>query len=127
MQEDSLAEAERKLQYYANEQGDDAALDNVTREIGIQSGMFKDAADAERFRFHFKAGFAGVPLVGTAPMIVEQMQRWSDLGVDGLNLTWLDYRSGLARFVDEVMPLMEQAGQRQAATSTLVAPAQVLA
>ncbi|HDS1754479.1 LLM class flavin-dependent oxidoreductase [Pseudomonas sp. M5] len=127
VQEDSLAEAERKLQYYANEQGDDAALDNVTREIGIQSGMFKDAADAERFRFHFKAGFAGVPLVGTAPMIVEQMQRWSDLGVDGLNLTWLDYRSGLARFVDEVMPLMEQAGQRQTATSIITAPTQVLA
>ncbi len=45
-------------------------------------------------------------------MIVDQMQRWSDLGVDGINLTWLDYQSGLQRFVKEVLPLMEQAGQR---------------
>ncbi|MBF8781980.1 LLM class flavin-dependent oxidoreductase [Pseudomonas fulva] len=119
VQEDSLAEARRKLDYYVNQHGDDAALDNVTQEIGIQSGMFKDQSDAERFRFHFKAGFAGVPLVGTAPMIVEQMQRWSQLGVDGLNLTWLDYRSGLQRFVAEVLPLMEQSGQRRPATAAL--------
>ena len=110
--EDTLEQAHAQLDYYVTQHGDDTALDNVTREIGVQSGMFKDEEDAERFRFHFKAGFAGVPLVGTAPMLVEQMQRWSDLGVDGINLTWLDYHSGLQRFVKEVLPLMEQAGQR---------------
>lgn len=114
VQEDSLQDAHKKLDYYVNQHGDESALDNVTREIGVQSGMFKDKADAERFRFHFKAGFAGVPLVGTAEIIIDQMQRWSDLGVDGLNLTWLDYRSGLDRFVKEVLPLMESAGQRAA-------------
>lgn len=118
--EDTLEDAHKKLDYYVNQHGDDSALDNVTREIGIQSGMFKDTLDAERFRFHFKAGFAGIPLVGTSEMIVEQMQRWSELGVDGINLTWLDYRNGLDRFIREVLPLMEKAGQRDAYTPHLV-------
>jgi alkanesulfonate monooxygenase SsuD/methylene tetrahydromethanopterin reductase-like flavin-dependent oxidoreductase (luciferase family) len=113
VQKDSLAEAERYLDYYVNQHGDEAALDNVTAEIGVQSGMFANAEDAERFRFHFKAGFAGMPLVGTAQMIAEQCNAYNELGIDGLCLTWLDYHQGLDDFVDAVLPRLEQQGLRQ--------------
>ncbi|PCE21652.1 LLM class flavin-dependent oxidoreductase [Burkholderia ubonensis] len=112
IQRDTLAEAERDLDYYVNQMGDELACTNVTKEIGIESGMFKSTEDAERFRYHIKAGFAGVPLVGTPEMIVSQFQKYSDWGIDGICLTWLDYHSGIQDFVDGVLPLMEDAGLR---------------
>ena len=109
---DSLAEAHKYLDYYVNQHGDDVACNNITDQIGIQTGIFT-AEEAERFRFHFKAGWAGVPLVGTAEMIVDQFQNYSDLGVDGICLSWLDYQSGIDDFIAGVLPLMEQAGLRE--------------
>jgi alkanesulfonate monooxygenase SsuD/methylene tetrahydromethanopterin reductase-like flavin-dependent oxidoreductase (luciferase family) len=113
VQKDSLEEAEQYLDYYVNQLGDEAALDNVTAEIGIQSGMFANAEDAERFRFHFKAGFAGLPLVGTAEMIAERCRAYNELGIDGLCLTWLDYHQGLDDFLAGVLPRLEQLGLRE--------------
>ena len=69
--------------------------------------------DAVRFRFHFKAGFAGVPLVGTPEQIVELFKKYSDWGIDGIALTWLDYHQGIKDFVAGVQPLMEAAGLRE--------------
>ncbi|KFG95212.1 luciferase [Burkholderia paludis] len=112
IQRDTLAQAERDLDYYVNQMGDEVACTNVTKEIGIESGMFKSTEDAERFRYHIKAGFAGVPLVGTPEMIVSQFQQYSDWGIDGICLTWLDYHAGIQDFVDGVLPLMEDAGLR---------------
>lgn len=112
VQRDSLTEAEKYLDYYVNQFGDDVACNNITAQIGIQTGIFT-AEEAERFRFHFKAGWAGVPLVGTPEMIVEQFATYSDLGVDGICLSWLDYQSGIDDFIAGVLPLMEQAGLRE--------------
>ncbi len=112
VQRDSLAEANRYLDYYVNQMGDDVACNNITDQVGIQTGIFTPE-EAERFRFHFKAGWAGIPLVGTPEMIVEQFQTYSDLGVDGICLSWLDYQSGIDDFIAGVLPLMEQAGLRE--------------
>jgi alkanesulfonate monooxygenase SsuD/methylene tetrahydromethanopterin reductase-like flavin-dependent oxidoreductase (luciferase family) len=112
MQRDTLKEAQECLDYYVNQQGDDQACDNIIKELGIQTGIFS-SEEAETFRFHFKAGFAGVPLVGTAEMIAGQFQKYSDLGLDGICLTWLDYHTGIADFVSGVLPLLEQSGLRE--------------
>lgn len=113
VQADSVAEAERYLDYYVNQMGNDIACDNVTKEIGIQSGMFASTEDALRSRYHFKAGFAGLPLVGTPEMIASELERYSDLGLDGVCLTWLDYHAGINNFVRDVLPLMERRGLRE--------------
>lgn len=112
VQRDSLEEAQEYLDYYVNRLGDDEACDNITKELGIQTGIFSPE-EAQRFRFHFKAGWAGVPLVGTPEMIVEQFERYSRIGLDGICLSWLDYKTGLDDFVSGVLPLMERAGLRQ--------------
>jgi FMNH2-dependent dimethyl sulfone monooxygenase len=39
--------------------------------------------------------------------------RLSDIGFDGILLSWVDYLAGLERWNKEVMPLVEQAGLRQ--------------
>lgn len=120
VQRDTAAEAQRALDYYVKEMGDEPACTNVTKEIGIESGMFKSTEDAERFRYHIKAGFAGVPLVGTPEMIVSQFQKYADWGIDGICLTWLDYHAGIRDFVDGVLPLMEAAGLRESHRSARV-------
>lgn len=112
VQKDTQKEAEAYLDYYANQMGDDEGCDIITTELGIQTGIFTPE-DAVRFRFHFKAGFAGVPLVGTPEQIVELFKKYSDWGIDGIALTWLDYHQGIKDFVAGVQPLMEAAGLRE--------------
>ena len=46
-------------------------------------------------------------------MIVEQFERYSQTGLDGICLSWLDYRTGINDFLAGVLPLMEQAGLRE--------------
>jgi len=61
----------------------------------------------------FIAGWGGLPLVGTPEQIVEQMLKLSDMGVEGLAISWLDYHEELKYFGEKVMPLMREAGLRQ--------------
>jgi hypothetical protein len=37
----------------------------------------------------------------------------SDVGLDGIIMTWPDYIDGVKRFTREVLPLLEQAGLRK--------------
>jgi alkanesulfonate monooxygenase SsuD/methylene tetrahydromethanopterin reductase-like flavin-dependent oxidoreductase (luciferase family) len=64
------------------------------------------------FRFHLKAGWGGYPLVGTADHIADQLGKLSEIGFDGILLSWVDYLAGLERWNSEVMPLLEQTGLR---------------
>jgi hypothetical protein len=46
-------------------------------------------------------------------MIVEQMGRLADAGVDGLALSWLDYDAGLAQYDALLRPLLVESGLRR--------------
>jgi FMNH2-dependent dimethyl sulfone monooxygenase len=112
VQADTQKEAENYLQYYVVEKGDDAAVENITRVMGLQSQVLP-AGLLERFKFHFKAGWGGLPLVGTAELIADRVAELSKIGFDGVLLNWVDYRDGLARWNRDVMPRLEQAGLRR--------------
>jgi FMNH2-dependent dimethyl sulfone monooxygenase len=111
-QRDTQKEAEDYLNYYVVEKGDDAAVEQLTRIMGIQAGIMPPEA-LEQFKFHFKAGWGGYPLVGTADRIADEMQRLSRIGLDGVLLSWVDFHDGLNRWNRDVMPLLEQAGLRK--------------
>ncbi|WP_349369069.1 LLM class flavin-dependent oxidoreductase [Salinarimonas sp.] len=111
VQRDTRKEAEDYLDYYVNQMGDDEGADNIAKELGIQTGIFTPE-QAEAFKFHFKAGWAGIPLVGTVGDIIDQFRKYSDWGLDGICLSWLDYHTGIKDFVEGVMPEMEAAGLR---------------
>ena len=51
--------------------------------------------------------------MGTPEQIVELFKKYSDWGIDGIALTWLDYHQGIKDFVAGVQPLMEAAGLRE--------------
>ena len=102
----------RLLHHYVVEKGDDAAAENMLDIFGMNSKTLQ-ASDIEAFKFHFKAGHGGYPLVGTPEQIVEQMRQLSAMGVDGILLSWVDYLAEGRQWIDEVMPLMVQAGLRE--------------
>ena len=92
--------------------GDDVAVGNMLATFGMESETLEPAL-MEAFKFHFKAGHGGYPLVGTPEQIVDQIERLSRMGVDGLLISWLDYLGECQQWIDEVLPLMRQAGQRE--------------
>ena len=104
-------EAREYLDAYFHERGDwDTAARMVTM-FGLESDTL-DAAVLEDFKFHFIAGHGGYPLVGTPGQVVAQMEKLSAMGVDGLLISWLDYLGECPYWIDEVLPRVEQAGQR---------------
>jgi alkanesulfonate monooxygenase SsuD/methylene tetrahydromethanopterin reductase-like flavin-dependent oxidoreductase (luciferase family) len=109
---DTREEAEKFRHYYAVERGDDPCVANVIRVMGIQAQTLPPAI-TDDLKFHFKAGFAGIPLVGTADYIVDRLQQIAGIGFDGVLLGWLDYAEGLRRWNKEIAPRMVQAGLRQ--------------
>ena len=93
--------------------GDDEAVDHLIDVFGVQSPSMPAAAFAA-LRERLIAGWGGFPLVGTPEQVVDGMRRIADIGVDVLLLSWLDYNEELTFFGERVMPLMVQAGLRQA-------------
>ena len=105
-------EARDYLNYYVREKGDYVAVNNLFEIFEIQCQTLSPEA-LDEFQFHFIAGHGGYPLVGTAPQIVDEMNKLIDIGVDGILMSWVDYKTECRQWIDEVMPLMEQAGQRR--------------
>ena len=105
-------EARDYLNHYVVDKGDYEAVNNLLEIFGMQSETLpKEVLD--EFRFHFIAGHGGYPLVGTPEQIVDEIGKLSDMGVDGMLISWVDYKTECRQWIDEIMPLMEQAGQRQ--------------
>lgn len=109
------AEARRALDRYVIDYGDDIAVAAMLSTFGMESETLEPSV-MDAFRFHFKAGHGGYPLVGTPESVVEELVRLADMGVDGVLLSWLDYLGEGAQWVEEVLPLMESAGLRAPAS-----------
>jgi dimethylsulfone monooxygenase len=120
---DTQREAQAFLDRYVIEHGDDTAVNTLAAVMGLESLALPPSV-LEQFKFHLKAGWAGYPLVGTADHMVDQLKKLSDVGFDGIVLSWFDYLQGLERWNREVMPRLVQAGLRrpvQAAAAKIAA------
>ena len=73
-----------------------------------------------KFKFHFKAGHGGYPLVGTPDQIVSKMQDLSSMGVDGILVSWLDYIDEAHYWIENVLPRLAQSGLRAPFTPSLL-------
>jgi alkanesulfonate monooxygenase SsuD/methylene tetrahydromethanopterin reductase-like flavin-dependent oxidoreductase (luciferase family) len=112
---DTEREARRRYDYIV-EKGDWEATNNIMRVLGVESGSFD--AQIKRFAERFIAGWGGYPLVGTPQQIVDQMIALSEIGIEGIILSWLDYSEEIDYFGARVLPLMEQAGLRAGRSAT---------
>jgi FMNH2-dependent dimethyl sulfone monooxygenase len=118
VQRDSQAEADAYLNYYVVDRGDNVAVDHLTRILIEQSGVLPPEL-VESIKFHLKAGWGGYPLVGTPDKIVSELETLSKIGIDGVLLSWVDYRDGMERWARDVMPRLEQAGLRRGIATTV--------
>ncbi len=109
---DTEKEARDYLEYYVGEKGDYEAVDNLLSIFEIESKTLSPD-ELQGFRRHFIAGHGGYPLVGTPEQIVDEIDRLLAIGIDGMLLSWVDYKTELRQWIDQVLPLMEQAGQRK--------------
>jgi dimethylsulfone monooxygenase len=111
VQADTQREADDYLKYYVVDRGDDVAVSNLV-QVMLADREGVSAAAIESMKFSFKAGWGGYPLVGTADHIACELELLSKIGLDGVVLSWVDYRAGLNAFSRDVMPRLEQAGLR---------------
>ena len=109
---DTEKEARDYLDYYVRRKGDYEAVDNLLNIFEIQAETF-DMKKLDEFRFHFIAGHGGYPLVGTPEQIVDEIDKLIAIGIDGVLMSWVDYKTELRQWIDRVLPLMEQNGQRK--------------
>ena len=98
--------SKKYLNHYVIEKGDDVAVSNMLDIFGIESQTL-DESVLNEFKFHFKAGHGGYPLVGTPDQIVSKMQDLSSMGVDGILLSWLDYIDEAHYWIENVLPRLE--------------------
>ena len=63
-------------------------------------------------KMHFIAGWGGFPLIGNREQIVEGFGKLSQIGLDGVVVSWPRYIDDLRWFQREIHPLLQQAGLR---------------
>jgi dimethylsulfone monooxygenase len=119
IQRDTVEEAEAYRQKVFVDEVDESAGQAAAHYLGLNSSAM--APDQwEEFKLHLRAGYGGYPLVGTAEQIAQSLIELSEAGVTGVSLSFVDFISGIERFVADVVPLLEKAGVREpvAALST---------
>lgn len=107
--DDSEREARRRFDHYVRDLGDWEA---VRKFAGINN------ANAPDFSFKSKemrvmVGHFATPLIGTPEQIVDRVQKLKDAGIVGMAINWVDYREGIARYDEQIRPLLVEAGLRR--------------
>ncbi len=105
-------EAEDYLHWYADEQADWGAVDNLMTLQGMHAQSFTPEALA-LYRDRMAAGHGGFPLVGTPDTIADLLEKLSETGVAGTTLAFVDYAKEFPYFRQEVLPRLEAKGLRQ--------------
>lgn len=96
---------------------DEDAAHNLMDQIGIECETF-DPDTFDRIAERFVAGYGGYPIVGDPETVADELVAISDAGLAGMLLIFFDYRESLDLFADEVLPMLEAAGVREASGST---------
>ena len=91
----------------------EAVKDELGERCRVVQGDVTAQADREAMAANLIAGYGAIPLVGTAEQIVDGMLAFSNAGLDGITLSWVNYEEGLTQFRDTLLPMMQQAGLRE--------------
>ena len=107
-------EAEDYYRWYADEQADWGAVDNLMALQGMHAQSFPPEA-LRTMRGRFAAGHGTYPLVGDPDTIAAELARIPEAGFAGTTLSFVDYVKEFPFFRDEVMPRLERMGLRRPA------------
>jgi FMNH2-dependent dimethyl sulfone monooxygenase len=105
-------EAEEYLRWYAEENADWGAVDNLMRLQGLHAQSFPEEA-LRTMRGRFAAGHGTYPLIGDPDTVAAELAKVSAAGFSGTTLSFVDYAKEFPYFRDEVLPRLERMGLRQ--------------
>jgi len=111
------AETEREARefyhYYVHEKGDWVAARNVIDTMAAEMNK-RDYPEAQRKAMSemIISGWGGFPLIGTKEQVVDGLIALSQIGLDGVLLSFPRYIADMRRFRDVTYPLLKQAGLR---------------
>ena len=105
-------EAEDYLEYYAQENADWEAVDNLMALQFAHAQSFPHDLLA-LIRDRMAAGHGGFPLIGTPDKVAEGIAQLHAAGFDGATLAFVDYAKEFPYFRDEVLPRLERRGIRK--------------
>ncbi len=112
---------EREAKEYFNhcvfDNGDLGVLDGLPPELVPQPGSAPEEV-LNTLRHRALAGFGGKILLGSPDQIVSELTHLSDVGADGVVLTWVNHNEDIRTWVQHVMPRLEQAGLRRPSPSS---------
>jgi alkanesulfonate monooxygenase SsuD/methylene tetrahydromethanopterin reductase-like flavin-dependent oxidoreductase (luciferase family) len=102
------------LDYYAVDRADVDAVASLQRDSELPSRVRALPAYERKAQLHrmVAGSFNMQILVGTPEQMVDRLIKLSEAGIDGLNMTFVNYQDELGRVVGQVLPLLEQAGLR---------------
>ena len=104
-------EADDFLHYYAEENADWDAVDNLMALQGLHAQSFTPEM-LSMFRNRFAGGHGSIPLIGTPDVVAEGIAALSKAGFGGMTLAFLNYADELPYFAQEVLPRLEKMGVR---------------
>ena len=95
-----------------HEKGDWKGVKNVL-DVLIPNSQSALGDGWESMAENMIAGYGAMPMIGTPEQIIDKLLEFSNNGLDGLTLSWVDYKDGLSQFGEKILPLMKQAGLRE--------------
>ena len=105
-------EAEDYYHYYADEQADWDAVDQMVA-IGTRGASTTMQPEHYRaMRIRFAAGYGGWPIVGDPDTVAAGLLAVSRAGFSGVAMGFVNYLAEFPYFRDEVLPRLERAGVR---------------
>lgn len=105
-------EAEEYYHYYAEENADWEAVDNLMALQGMHAQSFPEEA-LRTMRSRFAAGHGSFPIVGDPDHVAKELERVPAGGFAGCTMSFVDYAKEFPYFRDEVLPRLEARGLRQ--------------
>ena len=104
-------EADDFHQYYARDNADWAAVDNIVNLMFQHAQSFPPDM-LQDLKGRFAGGHGGVPLVGTPEVVAEGLINLYKAGFAGTTLSFVNYAEELPYFAETVLPILEAEGIR---------------
>lgn len=106
-------EAQEYFRWVHRDNADIAAIETLLAGVTANSDSWDNISEEHWETIErLAAGRGALTLVGTPEQVVEGLSELSDIGVDGVAISWVNYDEGLQQMEDEILPLMKQAGLR---------------
>lgn len=109
---ETQAEAEAYQRHVIEEMGDWEGVRKML-DVLIPNSQSALGDQWEARAGHMIAGYGALPLVGTPDQIVEKLAAFSEQGLAGTTVSWINYEEGIDQYQRLLLPRLVEAGLRE--------------